>query len=138
MSSSNDGGAPKESSGGMNGCIRHGDGGVSSEEPSGPRPWGQQVVAKLTRAGKQCFRAIVSTVLRRGPIPKHVAFIMDGNRRFTPLSDYNALFPCLPSAWLTQVLVCRCVQVGGEETPGQERRPLLRLHTAQGVPQVVS
>mmetsp|Transcript_65718 Transcript_65718/g.161806 ORF Transcript_65718/g.161806 Transcript_65718/m.161806 type:complete len:440 (+) Transcript_65718:251-1570(+) len=36
----------------------------------------------VRRALKRAFRMLVSSVLRCGPIPIHVAFIMDGNRRW--------------------------------------------------------
>uniref|UniRef100_A0A7S4JC90 Alkyl transferase n=1 Tax=Guillardia theta TaxID=55529 RepID=A0A7S4JC90_GUITH len=36
----------------------------------------------VVRWSKRLARFLVSRVLRCGPIPKHVAFIMDGNRRW--------------------------------------------------------
>ena len=57
-----------------------------THEVSCPRPassfGGDSGVHWLRRLGKRAFRAVVAKVLRSGPIPRHVAFIMDGNRRY--------------------------------------------------------
>lgn len=36
----------------------------------------------LTEWGSQHLQDIVLGALRQGPVPQHIAFVMDGNRRF--------------------------------------------------------
>jgi hypothetical protein len=50
-------------------------------------PFGHNVAQiDVKKVFTRLFRIIVATILRSGPIPQHIAFIMDGNRRYVPLT----------------------------------------------------
>lgn len=142
-----------------------------THEVSCPRPGssfgGDSGVPWLRRLGKRAFRAVVARVLRSGPIPRHVAFIMDGNRRYDPLASSRQAgpvdwpVPLFPAQWWTgdshmhacsacmrgkngESTTVRCddavyftVQVGREAQPRQEGGAFFRLHPAQGMSKVV-
>ena len=38
-----------------------------------------------------CLRQLIIGALRQGPIPQHVAFVMDGNRRFAKTHHIETL-----------------------------------------------
>lgn len=50
--------------------------------PSEASEWFPEEKAKKTWLQQTCCR-----ILKRGPVPQHVAFIMDGNRRFAKKLD---------------------------------------------------
>ena len=49
---------------------------------SDSRPPDRALLASLITYATQLLRPWITWVLRYGPIPQHMAFIMDGNRRF--------------------------------------------------------
>ena len=49
---------------------------------SDSRPPDRALLASLRTHATQLLRPWITWVLRYGPIPQHMAFIMDGNRRF--------------------------------------------------------
>lgn len=41
-----------------------------------------QLIAQAVAWVSGTVRSVLTSVLRYGPVPEHIAFIMDGNRRF--------------------------------------------------------
>ncbi|KAH8636637.1 dehydrodolichyl diphosphate synthase [Alternaria alternata] len=60
------------------------------------------------------LRELLIGSLKQGPIPQHVAFVMDGNRRFArnhhieTVEGHNLGFESLARVWVTGIQVSQC------------------------------
>jgi len=53
---------------------------------------GMSIVSRLHEYFYSWYRSILCKTLKCGPVPQHVAFIMDGNRRFAKKNNEQTLF----------------------------------------------
>jgi undecaprenyl pyrophosphate synthase len=64
---------------------------MTTASPSAPPPPSPSLLARAAGAARSAARAAAVGVLRAGPVPAHVAFIMDGNRRYAEGGGLDAV-----------------------------------------------